>query len=434
MSVKSKQAPGADRKLYGTTYSGGTSNKGAVFRIGLDGSSYEVLRHLGASVVDAANPEGGLIEGSDGALYGTTYAGGSNNVGTVFKLNKDGSGYLPLRHFSTTGGSGQFPRGALLEATDGWLYGATYGGGQYSAGTVFKMGKDGNGFLTLRSFFGIQTKKIDARNPVAGLVEGSDGTLYGTSYNGGTNGMGAVFSISKDGTIYQLLHSFPDLGSDGSHPHAGVCEASDGALYGTTVAGGSFGAGTIFKVNKDGSGYARLFNFLSSQVHTPYGALIEGQDGALYGSALAFGSSSTRQGGLFKINKDGSGFLLLHAFNRSVLSYGADGQKPYSGLIFGSDGAFYGTTQKGGDLLDAGIVFKLFTATPPTLAIAPPQGETTRISMTGIAHPRYRIDASSNLIQWVTLTNLPNPTGTVEIEDSIGAAGSMRFYRGVFTP
>ena len=102
--------------------------------------------------------------------------------------------------------------------------------------------------------------------------------------------------------------------------------------------------------------------------------------------------------------------------------------------MLGSDGAFYGTTQKGGDLLNAGIVFKLFSDRVPHMTISAPQGGTCRVGLTGVAHPRYRIEASSNLTQWVTVTNLSNPTGTVQIKEAAGATAPARFYRGLFTP
>src|SRR5262249_27806010 len=148
-----------------------------VFRIRLDGSCYEIIKDFGVSAGDGANPEGGVIIASDGALYGATYAGGSNNIGTIFKLNKDGSQFKTVHSFSST--DGELPRGALLEASDGYLYGTTYGA--QTGGTVFRLAKDGNGFVALRTFSTAQSEKVDARNPIAGVIEGSDGYLYGTS-------------------------------------------------------------------------------------------------------------------------------------------------------------------------------------------------------------------------------------------------------------
>ncbi len=425
---------GTDHRLYGTTDSGGAGNQGAIFSIGLDGSGYTLLKSFSGVPEEGTNPEGGVIQATDGALYGATYRGGLNDVGTLYKLNTDGSGFLVLRSFSSSGGDGQFPRARLLEASDGFLYGTTYGGGTYGAGTVFKLAKDGNAFQTLRSFFSVAAEKVDARNPIAGLMEGSDGALYGTSYNGGTNDRGAVFSISKDGSVYKLLRSFSGSGGDGAQPYAALCEASDGALYGTTASGGSLNAGTIYRLNKDGSGYGQVWKFSSTQVHTPYGALVEGKDGMLYGSALAVATSGVTQGGLFKINKDGTGFTLLHTFWRYVLSYGADGQRPYAGLLLGSDGAFYGTTQLGGDLLNAGVVFKLFTPTSPTLTLlAPPAGGSCRLRLAGIAYPAYRVEASTDLGNWMTVTNLSNPTGRVEFRVP-APPGSTAFYRAMYAP
>jgi uncharacterized repeat protein (TIGR03803 family) len=138
------------------------------------------------------------VEGSDGALYGTTHAGGAYGVGTAFKLNKDGSDFNVLHSFSTNGGDGQFPSAAVVEGSDGALYGTTSAGGantnQYgdSFGTVFKLNKDGNGYAILHNF---GASGADGQNPFTGLVQGSDGAFYGTTFGGGYSGFGTAFKI-----------------------------------------------------------------------------------------------------------------------------------------------------------------------------------------------------------------------------------------------
>src|SRR6266404_3782796 len=132
---------------------------------------------------DGRDPGGGLIEGTDGALYGTT-SPGANTMGTIFKLNKDGSGYSVLHNFSWTGGDGWDPRGTLVEGNDGALYGTSSYGGNNAEGTVFKLKKDGSAYEVLFSFSG-----SDGSNPFAGLIEGSDGALYGTTLYGGSKSL-----------------------------------------------------------------------------------------------------------------------------------------------------------------------------------------------------------------------------------------------------
>src|SRR5262249_47649354 len=157
-----------------------------VFRIEKDGSGYSVLHIFSFGAGNDGSDPRQLIEGSDRALYGTTGSGGTADNGTVFKLNKDGSGYTLLHSFTGTVGDGSNPCAGLLEGSDGALYGTTAeGGSSLSYGTVFKLNKDGSGYRVLHRFV---SGLGDGRNPRAALVEGSDGTMYGTTPGGGTDG------------------------------------------------------------------------------------------------------------------------------------------------------------------------------------------------------------------------------------------------------
>src|SRR5579885_183827 len=151
-------------------------------------SSLTRLYSFGTGNNAAANPYGRLLQAADGKVYGTTSAGGAAGQGTVFVMNPDGSGFAVLHRFGLIAGDGARPFGALLEASDGSLYGTTEAGGQNGLGTVYKLNKDGSSFVLLRSFAG-----NDGANPEAGLIEGSDGLLYGTTSGGGTNDYGVVF-------------------------------------------------------------------------------------------------------------------------------------------------------------------------------------------------------------------------------------------------
>jgi uncharacterized repeat protein (TIGR03803 family) len=229
-----------------------------------------------------------VVEGTDGALYGTTFVGGSDGVGSVFKLDKNGSNYMVLRSFSTNGADGQFAWGGLVEGTDGRLYGTTRSGGSNDVGTVFKLNKDGSGYARLYSF---ATAGNDGQKPYARLVEGTDGALYGTTHDGGSSGNGTVFKVNKDGTGYTRLRSFSATGGDGQNPYSALLEGADGALYGTTYLDGASGRGTVFKVNKDGSGYAVLYSFTTNgDGRSPFAGLVQGSDGALYGTTENGGS------------------------------------------------------------------------------------------------------------------------------------------------
>lgn len=295
-------------------------------------TNFSILRSF-ASVPDGAVPECTLVDGNDGAFYGTTIGGGSSNVGTVFRLAKDGSAYAVLKSF--TGPDGAYPEAGLVLGTNGSLFGTTYAGGMSNLGTVFSLGRNGSGFALLHSFLGAS----DSANPRAALIEGSDGALYGTTLFGNSATRGTVFTINQDGSGYSILHAFTG-NPDGQQPYAKLLEGSDGALYGVTPIGGPTFIGTIFTLQKDGSGYAVLYNFQTTggDGRGPSAGLLEASDGVLCGPTGDGGSAD--QGSIFKINKDGSGYGQL----RSFLSNGADGEQPDGELVEGTDGALYGAT------------------------------------------------------------------------------------------
>jgi uncharacterized repeat protein (TIGR03803 family) len=272
--------------LYGTAADGGSSLGGVVFKVNTDGSGYAVLKNFSGS--DGMIPIGGLVL-SGSTLYGTTeYGGSSRNTinnsgyGVVFKVNTDGSGYAVLKNF--TGSDGQHPVAGLVLAGS-TLYGTTaYGGSSYNRsndgyGVVFKVNTDGSGDAVLKSFSG-----SDGLIPFAGLVLAGS-TLYGTTEYGGSPynppnnfGYGVVFKVNTDGTGYTVLKSFSD--SDGANPVTAGLTLWGSTLYGTTAyGGGSYnrtndGYGVVFKVNTDGSGYAVLKNFTSSDGANPYADLV----------------------------------------------------------------------------------------------------------------------------------------------------------------
>jgi uncharacterized repeat protein (TIGR03803 family) len=172
----------------------------------------------------------------------------------------------------------------LLEGTDGVLYGTAYSSDGPGNGNIFRLNKDGSGFAVLKTFAGTP----EGQNPRAGLLEGSDGMLYGTTSKGGSNFYGSVFRIHKDGTGFETLHSFSVAAGDGITPYGGLIEASDGSLYGTTYQGGIFNLGTVFKLNKNGNGYA-IIQHLGSGAH-PLSGVHEGTDAALYGCSSTGGT------------------------------------------------------------------------------------------------------------------------------------------------
>lgn len=327
---------GSDGALYGTTVTGNNqTDYDTIFKINPDRSGFTVLRTLDSST-DGANCWGGLWYGSDSALYGTTFVGGTGGVGTVFKIQQDGSGFTVLKNFdaSTTGGSSY----ARLTEIEKVLYGTTYVGGTGNAGTLFRMEMDGSGFAVLKHF----NNSTTGGHPTAAVIEGPDGALYGTALHGGSFLSGTIFKINKDGSSFSVVKHM-NVSTTGGYPQSRLLLGSDGELYGTASEGGDFDAGTIFTLHADGSGFTVLksLDTFPNGAH-PYASLIEGSDGKLFGTTLRGGSYDW--GTVFEMNKDGSGYRVLKR-----LQYATIGGVPYAGVIQLSDGTLYGTASYGWD-------------------------------------------------------------------------------------
>ncbi len=414
---------GSGGVLYSTTVDGGANGSGTVFRVSKDGSGYEVLYHFGANATDGKSPASGLIKGSNGVLYGTTLYGGANASGTVYKLNQDGGGYQIMRNFGASNEDGVTPFSHLIEGSDGLLYGTTYEGGSNAVGTVFKLDKDGFGYTLLHTFNRILG---DSQNPLGALMEGSDHSLYGTSARGGTEDAGSVFKLNKDGSGYKVLRSFSATGADSAGPTADLIEGSDGALYGTTGAGGTNGWGTVFKLNKDGTNYNVLILFGGTNGAYPNG-LIRGIDGKPYGTTGAGGAGG--EGTIFNFREDGSALTVL----RDFAATGVEGQSPQAGLILGSDGAFYGTTFHGGDL-GFGTVFRFFPPETPDVTSLTVVSNTVQVSFVGTSGFHYQVLRSPDLSHWTVLTTVTMPAAQSYTYVEPTPFPVTAFYRAAWVP
>lgn len=334
--------------LYGMTSTGGSAGLGTLFKIKPDGTGFVKLLDF-AGTTNGSSPYGTLI--SDGNfLYGMTVNGGANNLGTIFKIMPDGTGYVKLLDFAGTTNGGN-PWGSLI--TDGtFLYGTTFVGGSNAMGTVFKIKTDGTGFAKLLDFAGLS----NGRNPRGDLF--FDGThLYGMTSVGGSDNFGTLFKILPNGTGYTKLLNFDSI-TNGRNPMGSVI--SDGTyLYGMTSGSGTKSSnsfGTIFKIKTDGTSYSRLLEFDgASKGRSPYGSLVS--DGTyLYG--MSYNGGIENFGTLFKIMPDGTGFAKLIDFNVT------NGQIPWGSLII--DGtSLYGMTAGGGTAL-SGVLFKYGISTLST--------------------------------------------------------------------
>ncbi len=334
----------ADGNFYGTTERGGAAGRGTVFRISPSGAFTPIYNFTGGA--DGSFPESALVQGSDGNFYGTCSAGGgAKDVGTVFRLSPAG-GITPL--YSFTGGTdGAVPNAALVRGTDGNFYGTTESGGVSNRGTVFRITPAG-ALTTLYSFSGAQ----DGGFPETPLVLGTDGNFYGTTFNGGTGDNGTIFRITSAGAL-TTLYRFTG-GTDGAFPGGALIQAPDGNFYGTTRRGGSGFNGTVFRITSAGA-LTTLYQFAASgEGAVPNAALVRGGDDAFYGTTESGGLSG--RGTVFRVASSGTlAFLASFAGGGST-----DGAFPEATLVQGADGALYGTTS--GDAASGngnGTVFKL---------------------------------------------------------------------------
>lgn len=241
----------ADGNFYGVTGGGGTNNSGTVFRITSAGTLTTLYNFCAqAGCTDGSGAFAALVQGTDGNFYGTTYSGGnseacrppayaSGGCGTVFKITPGGT-LTTLHTFCTqmSCADGSFPLG-LIQGTDGDFYGTTQVGGIQKYGAVFKI--TANGTLTTLYSFCSQANCSDGSEPFAGLAQGMDGNFYGTTFSGGTNGLGTVFRVTPSGTL-TTLYSFDTTG----RPEAALVQDTDGDFYGTTTNGGEYGYGSVF--------------------------------------------------------------------------------------------------------------------------------------------------------------------------------------------
>jgi uncharacterized repeat protein (TIGR03803 family) len=349
---------GVDGNLYGTTVAGGPPSAhcepdgcGNVFKITPDGTLTTLYNFCSQpDCSDGEQPYAGLILGTDGNFYGTTFQGGHgpqckpnlSYCGTIFRITPQGT-LTTLYSFCRRPGcsDGNRPTGALLEGSDGNLYGTTSSGGTYNYGTIFRLAKDG--VLTTLHTFCPQTNCIeDGGWPLSGVVQGTDGELYGTTSMGGTYYCGTVFKVTLAGQL-TTLHSFDE--TDGVAPVGGLIQAVGGLFYGTTSKGGNLawcggeGCGTVFKITSDG--VLTTLNIFNAELGAePLGTLVQGTDKNFYGTTLYGGNINACNGpcgALFGITENGD-YETVHDFN------GPQGANPTGGLVQATNGKFYGTT------------------------------------------------------------------------------------------
>jgi uncharacterized repeat protein (TIGR03803 family) len=339
-----------NNRLYGTTQAGGAYANGTVYEMRRSGGNWlEVVIH-DFNGTDGSAPQGNVIFDNSGNMYGTTFIGGAYGQGTVFKMSPTGDTWTETVLYSFSGGAdGAIPSPQLEFDDRGNLYGTTRQFGAYGGGTVFKL-SFANGAWTESTLYSF-SNKTGAR-PFAGVIY-REGALYGTTFAGGARGLGTIFKLRRSASTwsYQTLHNFS--GQEGSQPVARVF-FSKGILYGTTTEGGTHYCGTVFALSLS-SKLLRSFSFdRIPNGCNPFSGVILDAENNLYGTTYSGGANN--RGVVFKLRPTTNGWTETPLY---TFGGGNDGGSPVCDiLVFSADKTIYGTTPFYGSQ-GVGVVFEL---------------------------------------------------------------------------
>lgn len=338
------QVSGPDGLLYGVHAMGGQRGLGTIYRLSPGDGAFSVLHHFDYASEDAAEPECGLVVGQDGRLWGSSLFGGAFFRGTVYSIDTAGDVVVQAEFGAVDAGFN--PMGGLVEGKAGRFYGTT-------GGTVYRLDARPGGQLKAIHRF---DPEGDGWGSEAALTLSPEGQLYGTNGRGGAHGHGTLFRLATNGQGFETLKSL-DGGLEGSDPGVALLRASDGHFYGCTRTGGLHDKGVLFRLGNDSS-YTVLHHFRGGPYDGAYprAALVQGPDGALYGTTVEGGQAPQSYGTVFRLSLRGT-LRLIHRFSED----GAEGGTPVGALTWGPDGRLYGTGQSGG-AHHCGTVYRL---TPP---------------------------------------------------------------------
>jgi len=349
---------GADGRLYGTTLAGGQFGLGTVFAFDASTGNLVTLHHFAND--EGAEPLGQLVQASDGNFYGTTRRGGDDNIncvggcGTIYRISS--SGKFKTLHFMRVL-EGTTLQGGLIEATNGILYGIATQGATTGCGTVYAFSRADSSLKVVHTF----NCTSDGRFPYGRLVQATNGFLYGTTSSGATAEEGTVYRVKPKGSRFTTLAEFAGF-NGGCQPKSGLIQASNGDLYGAAEDCGNYGSGALYAITPRGA-FRAIYNFdhdgYARDGKNPTAEVLQAPDGKLYGTAPIGGlpvEDPDRSGTVFRINLKGTKFRLPHTFMQAP-----DGSRPSTGLTVGPDGNLYGVTPVGGsaDWPGKGILYRL---------------------------------------------------------------------------
>lgn len=309
--------------LYGTCYSGGAANWGAIFQANLDGSNLHTAYSF--QNPEGAMPWGKIAQASNGKIYGVTFLGGCADSCTLYEYDPIAGTCLDVYDFYCNTPVSEPSQNGLIILPDGKIYGLEQNG------IIYKFDPDTHVYTLLNQTTG--------GSYVGGLMQASNGKLYGPSSNGGVNNLGSIFSYDLATQTYSVLYSFD--GTHGSYPYyENLVQATDGKLYGTTYQGGANGFGVIFSYDISTNVYTDLYDFIDGLGKYPYAGLIQASNGKLYGTTYQGGANN--QGVIFSYDIAAAQYSAVHSFD------GINGANPQRGLTQASSGILFGTTYGGG--------------------------------------------------------------------------------------
>jgi uncharacterized repeat protein (TIGR03803 family) len=448
---------GRDGNYYGTTNSGGTANLGTVFKV-TPGGKLTVL-HEFTNTGDGAYPYAPPIEGADGNFYGTTTQANLAN-GTVYKITPAGV-LTPLHSFAFA--EGQYPFAPLVQGTDGNFYGTAQLGGTSTncvggCGTVFKITPSG----TLSVLYNFD--ELHGEVPLGPLVQGSDGNFYGTTTGGGTFGphcCGVIFQITPAGAL-TVLHDFPASQDDGINVMAGLVQATDGNLYGATAGGGANETGIIFSISpKSPYTYNILYTFDGTTGSSPQATMVQHTNGILYGDTQAGGTDTEFCGAcgvFYSLNMGLKPFIRLVSSSGKVgntveiLGQGFTGTTAVSfdgtPATFTVSSSTYLTAKVPAGALTGSVVVitptgsltssQIFHVTPHVTSFTPAKGpvgtsvEIKGVSLTQATEVEFGSQSASFQINSDTLITATVPAGASTGAITITTAGGSATSKGVF--
>jgi uncharacterized repeat protein (TIGR03803 family) len=344
-----------ESSLWGMTFFGGTDNKGLIFKLDISTGKETDIHDFGKGK-DGKFAWGSLTKASDGVIYGMTMQGGVNGIyhgGIIFSYNIIKGGYAVLHEFGTKA-DGYYPKGSLIQASDGLLYGLTSAGGTYDNmypkigdGTIFSYDIETGTYTKIHDF----GKGRDGMTPDGSLMQATNGLLYGITDFGGAidGGDGIIFSYNINTRDYTDVHDFGS-GTDGKTPFGSLIQANDEFLYGVTSGGGDNNMGTIFSYNMSTNKETVLHSFGSGKDgKSSNGPLVHATDGLIYGTTGGGGVND--HGTIFSYNISKDTYTKIYDFGK-----GKDGVGPCGPLTQAANGLLYGMTSKGG-AKNKGVIF-----------------------------------------------------------------------------